>query len=164
MIEKDEHKTRVIFRMQKWITAYGVKKEDVVALFPYIANDDNPGNCTAYVHVGQHTGAYISGFIRESRLATPEEYADLFRELEDIGYNLEVGKREPRNAFDVRCEQIREWRKPVVEVIECGCCGEYHRLAYTGDCRDDAERFTDLEDAAERLGKVVEVIAEDANG
>jgi hypothetical protein len=25
---------------------------------------------------------------------------------------------------------------------ECGCCGEYHREGYYGDCRNDAERFS----------------------
>lgn len=24
---------------------------------------------------------------------------------------------------------------------ECGCCGQYHRPNYWGDCRNDAERF-----------------------
>jgi hypothetical protein len=28
------------------------------------------------------------------------------------------------------------------EYIECGCCGQYHRIDYYGDCRNDAERFT----------------------
>jgi hypothetical protein len=44
--------------------------------------------------------------------------------------------------------------KPI-QVIECGCCSHYHRVAYTGDCRNDAERFADLQDAADRLGKPV---------
>ena len=25
--------------------------------------------------------------------------------------------------------------------FECGCCGEYHREHYYGDCRNDEERF-----------------------
>jgi len=29
--------------------------------------------------------------------------------------------------------------------IECGCCGQYHRADYWGDCRNDEERFN-LED------------------
>ena len=33
--------------------------------------------------------------------------------------------------------------------FECGCCGHYHRVGFTGDCREDSERFTwmELEDA-----------------
>ncbi len=42
-----------------------------------------------------------------------------------------------------------------VLVIECGSCGAFHRLTYGGDCRNDAERFASLEDAAQRLGKPV---------
>ena len=26
--------------------------------------------------------------------------------------------------------------------IECGCCGHYHSPGFTGDCREDGERFT----------------------
>ena len=42
-----------------------------------------------------------------------------------------------------------------VMVIECGCCGNYHRFIYHGDCRDDSERFNDLEDAEKRLNMPV---------
>ena len=28
---------------------------------------------------------------------------------------------------------------PMLE--ECGCCGCYHHVNYTGDCRDDAHRY-----------------------
>ncbi len=27
------------------------------------------------------------------------------------------------------------------ELVECGCCGCFHRPDYSGDCRNDAERF-----------------------
>jgi len=27
------------------------------------------------------------------------------------------------------------------EYEECGCCGYFHRIGYTGDCRDDEQRF-----------------------
>jgi hypothetical protein len=27
------------------------------------------------------------------------------------------------------------------EMEECGCCGGYHRPEFSGDCREDAERF-----------------------
>ena len=32
--------------------------------------------------------------------------------------------------------------KPV-HMIECGCCEEYHREDFFGDCRDDSQRFMD---------------------
>lgn len=33
-----------------------------------------------------------------------------------------------------------------IKIIECGCCSQYHRLNYFGDCRNDDERFADPED------------------
>lgn len=48
--------------------------------------------------------------------------------------------------------------KPI-RIIRCGCCDHWHRVDYFGDCRNDAERFDDMEDAANRLGlPVIEVI------
>lgn len=42
---------------------------------------------------------------------------------------------------------------PSVEVLwietlgePCGVCGNYHRKEFTGDCRDDNERFTEVGD------------------
>lgn len=32
--------------------------------------------------------------------------------------------------------------KPAIKYVECGCCGEFHKEGYAGDCRNDAERFT----------------------
>ena len=32
-----------------------------------------------------------------------------------------------------------------MNVVECGCCGAYHRPSFGGDCRDDFERFPDWE-------------------
>ena len=34
------------------------------------------------------------------------------------------------------------------DFVECGCCGEYHRPGYWGDCRNDEERFSDVPDDA----------------
>lgn len=33
--------------------------------------------------------------------------------------------------------------------VECGCCGAYHRDDFTGDCRENSERFLDLPEDAE---------------
>jgi hypothetical protein len=61
---------------------------DVIALFP---NDicDARDNITSYQHVGQH-GAASPSLIEELRPATPKEYGPLKKELESIGYELEV--------------------------------------------------------------------------
>lgn len=28
--------------------------------------------------------------------------------------------------------------------FECGCCGSFHREDFTGDCREDSERFPEV--------------------
>lgn len=38
------------------------------------------------------------------------------------------------------------------KIIECTVCGEYHRLEYYGDCRNDDERFT-YDDLIARFGE-----------
>ena len=30
----------------------------------------------------------------------------------------------------------------------CGCCGAYHPVRFTGDCRDDSNRYADIPDGA----------------
>ena len=31
--------------------------------------------------------------------------------------------------------------RPQPQFVHCGCCELYHPIAFTGDCRDDANRF-----------------------
>lgn len=38
------------------------------------------------------------------------------------------------------------------EIFECGCCECWHRTDFTGDCREDSERFWSPEDFQERTG------------
>lgn len=48
-----------------------------------------------------------------------------------------------------------------IKIIECGSCSCYHRVNYYGDCRNDNERFADLQDAANHLQKpVIETFAD----
>lgn len=66
---------------------------DVIALFPD-EDADQQGNIMSYQHVGQH-GAASPELIEELEDATPEEYAPLKKELENLGgpeggYKLEV--------------------------------------------------------------------------
>ena len=81
--------TRTVFRMFKG---------EVVALFPDISNDGferRMGDIQSYQHAGQHGPADYTGVMRDSRPATPEEYAPLQRELESapFNYKLRVVKR-----------------------------------------------------------------------
>jgi hypothetical protein len=57
-------------------------------------------------------------------------------------------------------EVVYEGREPV-EIIECGCCGSFHRNDYFGECRDDSERFVSLEMAEARLMSPVEEVFND---
>jgi len=77
-----EPKTRVIFR----VFADG----EVIALFPHIK--ENNGMIGSYMHVGQHSPA-DPAIVNDTKPATPEQYGELFAELQSIGYNLEVGKK-----------------------------------------------------------------------
>lgn len=51
-------------------------------------------------------------------------------------------------------ERVRRLRTfdPKPEFEECGCCGHVHRVGWTGDCRDDSERFT-FEELDEGFGE-----------
>ena len=74
---------RVIFRK--------FKNGDIIALLP-----DNPVSNSMYIdsymHTGQHGEASID-ITRWTKLATPDEYADLLTELKAIGYDPIVYKR-----------------------------------------------------------------------
>ena len=77
----DEEKTKVIFRKDK-------EDGDIIAVFAEDIQSNNMIGC--YVHLGQHTTMSLDYYSKETIPATPEEYADLKRELESIGYNIEV--------------------------------------------------------------------------
>ncbi len=77
----DEEKTKIIFRKDK-------EDGDIIAVFPDDRQNDNMIGC--YVHLGQHTTMSLDYYSKETIPATPEEYADLKKELESIGYNIEV--------------------------------------------------------------------------
>lgn len=72
---------KVIFRTDE----YGV-----TAYFPDLPHDREGKFCTCYAHVGQHSGADLKHCLATSKEATPEEYAALKNELENIGYRLDV--------------------------------------------------------------------------
>jgi hypothetical protein len=87
----------VIFRMFRG---------EVLALFPTLPGTNDPSTMTCYAAIGQHS--YASMFLTsEGRLATPEEYAPLLRELTDhVGYNLTIVKRATRKHYEIRQRAI----------------------------------------------------------
>lgn len=96
---KDKEQTRVIFR--QWLG-----DNQCIALFPAIAGDMNPDHCSSYMHIGQHGAAHYSGVMRATRVASPEEYADLKRELEGLGYNLKVLRNSTRKDRLLRMTEL----------------------------------------------------------
>ena len=80
--------------MEKTLTIFRVDKDNTVfALFPELSADTIGLYCMAYQHIGQHSAADYKGCISNSRLAAPHEYAELRRELIQIGYNLKIRRR-----------------------------------------------------------------------
>jgi len=80
-------KTEVMFR---------VEDNEVLAVFPYdIA--DSQGNCTCYAHNGQHSACSYEYVLKDTKPA--QHYEDLKKELESIGYNLEVIRRREYDKY-----------------------------------------------------------------
>jgi hypothetical protein len=94
-MEKDKYKTDVIFRVDNskdW-------KGTVYALMPHDCCD-HQGHVSTYQHVGQHSGAEYRHCIAKSRPATPKEYKDLKREMEQgHGYNFNVVKKQNYDKY-----------------------------------------------------------------
>jgi len=86
-------KTKVIFRRFK------DANKDVVALFPDEVYDGVGSNlvstklCTSYMRLGQHSSADYKYVVSVSVPAKPEEYLKLKKELEEIGYELDIKQR-----------------------------------------------------------------------
>lgn len=94
----DDEKVKVIFRM-----FHG----EVLALFPEIPSSAVTYiDCLCYAHIGQHSGAHILAVIENSKPATETEYAALKRELESIGYDLDIRQR---YTFKMYMNRKRNW-------------------------------------------------------
>lgn len=91
--------TKVIFRKKYW---KDTRTWEVMAFFPecHVV----PGNIMCYAHVGQHSEASYD-FYMSTKPCTPEEYADLKRELETCCEydDLKVVKKVTRH------DQERAW-------------------------------------------------------
>ena len=90
----DKENVIVIFRKHTG------KFNSVVAVFPAMVFNHEPWLCGCYEHVGQH-GAFSKDYYPETKPATESEYAPLKKELENIGYDLNIVKRWT-NKFDVQ--------------------------------------------------------------
>lgn len=89
-MQKDINVTDVIFR--KYLDG------TIIALLPHECNDRH-GNVSSYQHIGQHSGADYNGVIMCTKLAKETEYFDLKKEMESLGYNLNIIKKQNRVKF-----------------------------------------------------------------
>lgn len=94
-------KTDVIFIF--WET---FPSNPVDALFPSIAGDMNPDTCLCYSHIGQHSVANLDYMLSINRLASESEYSDLKRELEQIGYQLNIIDKPTKKQKNQRIKQL----------------------------------------------------------
>lgn len=76
-LNESDEKTNVVF----YIDTDG----QPLAYFPDI-DGDNKGNKTCYSHVGQHSACHPD-YVKNLKLATPDEYKDLEKELIGQGYD-----------------------------------------------------------------------------
>ena len=88
-MEQDKEKTRVLFVYPR----YDDGQREVLAIFP----DQRlfSGAISCYAHVGQH-GSCSYSFLKRTK-ATKEQYTPLLKELQSIGYNVEVVNERARN-------------------------------------------------------------------
>ena len=93
------NKIDVIFR--KW------KDGSILALFPH-SIDTYEGNVSSYEHVGQHSSADYGHCIYNTKLAKEHEYKPLKQELESIGYDLNVIKRQNYDKFLIGLNETRQ--------------------------------------------------------
>ena len=80
--------------------------DPIDALFPGLAGNMDPNTCLCYSHIGQHSSADLDYMLSITRLAKPSEYSDLKRELEQIGYSLNVIEKTTENHKKQRINQI----------------------------------------------------------
>lgn len=78
----DEKTTEVQF-------LFNGRTEDLFAYFPELDYNISGTSKVCYSHIGQHSGVGPE-YVKECRVATPEEYKDLFQELENLGYKLQI--------------------------------------------------------------------------
>ena len=100
-MEENNEVTKVIFRKYS--------NGEIIALFFEEPGSNRVSECLDYVHVGQHGSANVWATVKDTKLAIPEEYKDLFEELtKNVGYNLKVCKRVSGNALDIRYSKLNQ--------------------------------------------------------
>jgi len=98
--------------------------------------------------------------------ASIREIADGMDNARRAGAFRAQAKRHDKIALDMEAEALRltapadSKAQPQIALIECGCCGAWHRASFTGDCRNDSQRFADAEDFCARTGNTLDNVTE----
>ena len=101
-MERDTHITDIIFRVDTTRDFKGT----VFAVFPHEVADLR-GHVTTYQHVGQHSQGDYQVCLNTSRMAIADEYADLKKEMESIGYNIKVVQRRNYEKYITEYNRVR---------------------------------------------------------
>ncbi len=97
--------TKVIFRKDK--------TGEVTAVFPEVpASHTTLDSYSCYSHLGQHSSCCYEWY-RQTKPATPEEYASLKQELESAPYwyNLEVIQKMSNETYQQRKTAWKAWQR-----------------------------------------------------
>jgi hypothetical protein len=99
----DNKPVPVLFRADQTQRGGAGPRVEITAVFPTIPGTvgDND-SMTCYAHVGQHGTCSTGWYLEKTRAASPAEYAPLARELESIGYVLDVRARLTRAMHETR--------------------------------------------------------------
>lgn len=116
----------VVFRIWK-------DTREVFAMFPNQTADlDDGGMCQGYIPGVGENAIDHSYAMRNSRRATPAEYADLKLEMERQGYSLDVIRRAPNGSASRRRKVVDDyWNKrhrQTAEALKAKEQGEPERL------------------------------------
>lgn len=93
-------KTKVIFRK--------LENCDIIAIFPELCGTNNYNTCLSYEHFGQHGSCCIDYVLSLTESAKENEYNALKAELDSIGYDLEIIKRNRRKFTETRIKKLNE--------------------------------------------------------
>lgn len=93
MDETNNDAVPVLFRADRTQRGGAGDRIEITAVFPTLPGTDDPDTMTCYAHIGQHSTCSVGWYREKTRPAKPEEYESLARELQSLGYRLDVRER-----------------------------------------------------------------------
>lgn len=113
----ERESANIMFRAVK----HGIHKGSIDAIFIDQCDSYTDSECvTCYAHIGQHSSASLAYVYGSTRPAKESEYRDLLSELQSIGYDVTICKRD-RPAFrQARLDSVQQYRKNGIPSIADG--------------------------------------------